>query len=274
MTRGRVAGVFAAAVVAAVLGALLLGRGAGSPVAAAATKSAAAGGAKVSFSLTLHGPKLGGKIVRVTGSGVVDGPSADITIADTGAPAAVPTSFHALLVQQAGHELAFVQATPMPAFTGGKSWVEVDLSQLASSHGVDLGKLGAGGAGETPTQILDLLRGAGAAVTDLGPAAVAGASTTHYRVLVDAAELARVAGIPFVPAGQPATQTVPVDVWIGKDGLVHRVALALGHGTGGATFSATIGDYGTNVSVSAPPSSDVLNATGFLTGAGGIRPFG
>lgn len=274
MTRGRLAGALAAVVVAAVLGVLLAGRGAGSPVAAAATKSASAGGAHVSLSLVLHGRRAG-HVVKVTGSGVVDGPNADITISDTGAPAAFPSSLHALLLQQGGHELAFVQATPMPAFTGGKSWVEVDLTQLAGAHGVDLGKLAAGAAGETPGQILDLLRGAGATVTDLGPDSVDGVSTTHYRVLVDAAELAKVAGIPFVPQGRavnPATRQVPVDVWIGAaDGLVHRIAVTLAHGH--VAFSATLGDYGSTVSVSPPRSSDVLNVTGFLTGGGGIRPF-
>lgn len=271
MTRGRLAGVLAAVVVAAVLGVLLAGRGAGSPVAAAATKSASAGGAHVSLSLVLHG-RRDGHVVKVTGSGVVDGPNADITISDTGAPAAFPTSLHALLVQQGGHELAFVQATPMPAFTGGKSWVEVDLTQLAGAHGVDLGKLAAGAAGETPGQILDLLRGAGATVTDLGADTVDRAATTHYRVLVDAAELAKVAGIPFAPTGTLAAKQVPVDVWIGTaDGLVHRIAVALGHGH--VVFSATLSDYGSTVSVSAPRSSDVLNVTDFLTGGGGIRPF-
>lgn len=257
------------------LGVLLAGRGAGSPVAAAATKSANAGGAHVSFSLVLHRPRLD-RVVRVSGSGVVDGPNADITMSDTGAPAAFPSSLHALLVRQNGHELAFVHATPMPAFVNGKGWIEVDLTQLAGSHGVDLGKLAAGASGETPTQILGLLRGAGATVTDLGPDTVAGVSTRHYRVLVDAAELAQVAGIPLVPQGRavnPALKQVPVNVWIGtKDGLVHRVALVLRHGR--VALSATLSDYGSTVSVAAPAGSDVLNVTGFLTGAGGIRPFG
>ena len=260
MTRGRVAGIVAAVVVAAVLGVVLAGRGAGSPVAAAATKTGTTS-AHVAFSLTLDGPKLGGKTVNVNGSGTVAGQSADITLTDSGAPATVPTSVHALLLQQNGDELAFVHATPMPSLAGGKDWVEVDLTKLASGHGVDLGSLGSGASGETPAQILGLLRGAGASVTNLGPATVGGVSTTHYRVSVDAAELVKAAGLPFSPTGKRATKTLPVNVWIGTaDGLVHRVALSLKH----ASFSATLSDYGTSVSVSAPPSSDVLNVTGLL----------
>lgn len=262
MTRGRVAGIVAAAVVAAVLGFLFAGRGAGSPVAAAATKTGATS-AHVDFSLTLSGPKLDGKTVDVTGSGAIDGPSADVTITDSGAPAAFPTSLHALLLQQNGHELAFVHATPMPSLAGGKDWIEVDLSQLASSRGVDLGSVGAGISGDTPAQILDLLHGAGATVTNLGAERVDGAATTHYRVLVDAAELVKAAGLPFAPTGKRATKTLPVEVWIGKsDGLVHKLALTLKR----ASFSATLSDYGTSVSVSAPASSDVLDVTSFLAG--------
>ena len=272
MVRGRIAGILAAVVVAAVIGIVLGARGSGSPVAAAATKTSATS-AQLSFSLTLRGPKLA-KAIQVHGSGTVDGQSADITIEDSGAPAVVPTSFHLLLLQQNGDELAFVHATPMPSVVSGKDWVEVDLSKLASGHGIDLGSL-MGGSSMTPAQILDLLRGAGATVTNLGPATVGGVSATHYRVVVDAAELAGIAGLQLPHAGKHATRTVPVNVWIGTDGLVHRVALALRHGARSASFDATLSDYGTSFSVTAPPSSDVLNLTGLLSGAGGkMQPFG
>jgi len=274
MTRGRLAGAIAAAVVAAVVGVVLAGRGGGSPVAAAATKTGQTS-AHLTFSLTAQGPKLG-HTLQVSGSGAVDENGADITVNDSGAPAAFPSSFHAIVLQQGGHELAFVHATPMPAFVG-KDWVEVDLSKLASSHGIDLGALAAGGSATTPAQLLDLLRGAGATVTDLGPATVGTTSTTHYRVLVDAAEIAKVADLPSSlvdELGKQAAKTVPVDVWIGTDGLVHRVALDLRHGAAHAAFTATLSDYGTAVSISPPPSSDVLDVTSFLTGlGGGMRPF-
>lgn len=274
MTRGRLAGAAAAVVAATVAGVVVAGQGSGSPVAAAATKSANAGGAHVSFSLSLESPRLE-KTIQVSGNGVVDGQGADITIHDTGAPASVPSSVHAILVGRGGDELAFVHVTPMPALAGGKSWVELDLSKLAAAHGLDLGALAGGAGALTPSQVLDLLRGAGASVTNVGSATVDGASTTHYRVLVDAAEIARVAGLPSELTdrlGSRATKQVPVDVWIGKDGLVHRVALDLHHGAGGLTFTATIGDYGADVSVAAPARSDVFDVTSLLTHLGGIRP--
>ena len=289
MTRGRLAGIVAAVVAAAVAGVVVAGRGTGSPVAAAATKSANAGGAHLALSVDVQSPKLaGGKELHVTGSGVVDQSSADVTV-DLGsllgavkAPANAPSSIHAILVRQSGDELAFVHLTPMPALTGGKGWVELDLSKLASAHGVDLGGLAAGSSAMTPSQVLDLLRSSGAGVTNLGSATVAGASTTHYRVLVDLAELAKAAGIPQTTAGRlgkgpAATTKVPVNVWIGTDGLVHRVqaAYTLHHNgsSAHAAFTLTLSDYGTSVSISPPASSDVFDVTSFLTQSGGIRPF-
>jgi hypothetical protein len=230
----------------------------------------------VTFSLSFQSRKLGHP-VQVNGSGTVDGTSADITVQDNGAPAAFPTALHAILVRQGGDELAFVHLTPMPSFLGGKSWVEVDLSKLASSHGFDLGSLAAGASAMTPAQVLDLLRGAGATVTNLGAATLGGSSTTHYRVLVDAAEIAKVAGLPARLTdhlGRHETKHLPVDVWIGTDGLVRRVAVDLHGRARTVSFTATLSGYGVNASIAAPPSSDVFDVTSFLGRPGGMQPLG
>ena len=267
MTRGRLLGALAAVAIAATLGVLVAGRGGASPVSAAAAKTSGAS-ARLVFTLTLRGP---GGTVRVDGSGVVEGANADLSVRASGAPAAFPTALHALLVRQGGHELAFVHATPMPAFTGGKRWVEVDLSQLASSHGIDLGTLAAAGSALTPARVLDLLRQAGASVENLGSATVGGAETTHYRVGVDLAELAQAAGLPQLLSGRLgrlAAQQVPVDVWIGTDGLLHRISLDVRHGSRDASFEATLARSTSAVAITAPPSSDVLDATTLLAGLG------
>ena len=282
MTRGRLAGVVVAVAAAIVAGVAVSGRGTGSPVAAAATKSADASTAHIALSLAVQSPKLAaGKELHVSGSGVVDGASADVTVrlgsllGAVQAPADAPSSVRAIVLQQGSDDLAFLHLTPMPALAGGKSWVEVDLSKLASAHGLDLGELVAGGNAVMPAQMLDLLRKAGATVTDLGPATVGGTSTTRYRVLLDLAEVAKAAGLPSAlvnELGTQATRQVPVNVWIGTDGLVHRVRVAYTIEQTHASFTATLRGYGANVSISAPPSADVLDATGLLTSLGGIRP--
>jgi hypothetical protein len=273
--------VVVAAIVAVVASVLVVGRGSASPVASAATKTLGGGSAHVSFALVLRSPKLAaGKTLRLQGSGAVDKTGAEMSVnlaslkRDVRA-SGVPSFVHAILVSKGGDLLSFVHLTPIPSFTGGKGWIEIDLSTLASAHGVDLGALAAAGSAETPSQILDLLRTAGAAVTNLGPARVGGVPTTHYRILVDASEVGRVAGLTSALLGNRsggAASKVPVNVWIGRsDGLLRRVGLVLRRGTGRASFSVSLSDDGANVSISPPPSSDVFNATGFLSGLVGLR---
>ena len=55
--------------------------------------------------------------------------------------------------------------------------------------------------------------------------------------------------------------SIPADVWIGKDGLVRQVRLALGVAQGHMAMKMNLYDYGTNASIAAPPSSDVFDAT-------------
>jgi len=267
MTRGRLAAALVAVAVAAVLGVLVAARGGASPVSAAAAKTSRAS-AHLVFSLALRGPR---GTVQASGSGVIEGPNADLTVRDSGAPAGFPSALHAILVRQGKDELAFVHATPMPAFTGGKDWIELDLSQLASAHGIDLGGLAAADSTLTPARVLDLLRQAGASVENLGSATVGGAETTHYRVRVDLAELAKAAGFAAPITGRlgpRASQAVPVDVWIGRDGLLHRVSLDVHRGAREASFEATLAPSTSGVAITAPPSSDVLDATSLLAGLG------
>ena len=62
-------------------------------------------------------------------------------------------------------------------------------------------------------------------------------------------------------------KTAAEDVWIGKDGLVRRLRLAYSLGTPSGTAHAAMTmklyDYGAHVSIAAPPSSAVFDATQF-----------
>jgi hypothetical protein len=71
-------------------------------------------------------------------------------------------------------------------------------------------------------------------------------------------------------------KTATDDVWIGKNGLVRRVKLAYSLGTpsGDAHAAMTVNlyDYGADVSIAAPPSSAVFDATQFAQqGLGGLH---
>jgi len=55
--------------------------------------------------------------------------------------------------------------------------------------------------------------------------------------------------------------TVPVDAWIGSDGLVHRIHVSYGLEKSRLGLTIDMYDYGAHVTIAAPPSSDVFDAT-------------
>jgi hypothetical protein len=151
---------------------------------------------------------------------------------------------------------------------GGKQWVKLDLTKLGKSAGLDLGQLMSGSQLQ-PSDLLGMLEAEGAKVQKLGAATIDGAATTHYRVRIDLAKALQEKGLtsPMFKEIARRTKTAADDVWIGKDGLVRRVRLAYSLGTPSGTAHAAMTmklyDYGAHVSIAAPPSSAVFDATQF-----------
>jgi hypothetical protein len=280
MRRGHWTAIAAAFVVAAA--AVTAGCGGGSsnalsldPVAAAATKTQQAGAARIRFDLALSTPQLqGGKMVRLHGAGAIDGTSSELTIG-TSSPlpqAGIPagTSLKEISLEQNGDYLLYLQlgalATGLP---GGHHWIELDVSKLGSSAGLDLGKL-LSGSQLQPSDLLSMLKAEGAKVRTVGPATIDGAATTHYRVTIDVAKALQAKGLTSPLLGGLAAQisTVPEDVWIGENGFVRRIRISF-DGAKSSTplqlgMTMDIHDYGTHVRIAAPPSSDVFDATQFV----------
>jgi hypothetical protein len=126
------------------------------------------------------------------------------------------------------------------------------------------------------TEILKLLDQAGDLQT-VGTEQVRGADTTHYRGNLDlASALAEVSADERAKAESelgkvgidPSMATVPVDVWIGTDGLVRRVQIGVqglestasttaGNDLGG-TFTMEFYDFGQPVAITVPPADQVF----------------
>ena len=70
---------------------------------------------------------------------------------------------------------------------------------------------------------------------------------------------------------QLGTKGIPADVWVDSNGLLRResVSVAFGQALQGATMSMTMNlhDFGTTVSVSAPPADEVFDATSLVPSA-------
>jgi len=153
---------------------------------------------------------------------------------------------------------------------GGATWVKLDLTKAGTSIGGNLGQLTAP-ATQNPAQLLDVLRQIGQ-VDVVGTETIDGVSTTHYHGTIDLAKAAAKAGRGAQAAlgaliAQGAPGEVPVDVWIGDDGLVRQFKLSYGMTAGGTPLSLAltfgIGDYGTDVSVTPPPADQVFDVTAF-----------
>ena len=271
--QGRRAVVLAVAAIAAVA-AVTAGCGGGSsssalkldPVSAAVTKTQNAGAARVRFAMALGGSKT----VRLRGTGVVDGTSAEMSfklgsLAGQLGPNLRNASVKEVVLDQKGDYVIYMQlgflASQLP---GGKQWIELDLSKLGKSAGVDLGKLMSGSQFE-PSDMLSMLKGEGAEIKTLGPATVDGVATTQYRATIDVAKAFQSKGLtsPLFSSMAARMKKISANVWIGTDGLVRRVQFAYHVPQAAAHLSMTMDlyDYGANVSIEAPPSGQVFDAT-------------
>jgi hypothetical protein len=279
MRRGRVVLIFGVVVFAVAVALWGLGKTI-DPVSAALTKSEDAGAAN--FTLTVTATPPSGQPVTVNATGVFDGQSADVKTDLSGALAALGQSgtngqVEIRYVQENGDPVIYANAPALSAMIpGGATWVRLDLETLGKSFGVDLNQILGQGA-QNPTDALDLLKAVGsvqAVTTDPVP------GTTHYVAQIDPSKVAGqiatdIGGamgqkIQNAVANAPATPApIPVDVWIGDDGLVRQVVLDLSGTHDGQTGSLhvqlDISGYGTAANVTAPPSSDVFDATGLVS---------
>jgi hypothetical protein len=118
----------------------------------------------------------------------------------------------------------------------GKRWIRLDLQRSGSTMGVNFNQL-LGEAGQSPTQLLDLLQ-ASEQVKKVGPDIVGGAKVTQYRGVIDLRRALRARGVSATAIdqclpGQPPT--IPVDVWIGDGDGLGRQMRDLGTQIGGQT---------------------------------------
>jgi len=282
MLRGRSAGIAAALAVAATA-AVTAGCGGGStssavqldPVSAAASKTQNEGAVRVHLRMVVSGK---GQKVRMRGTGAFDGDSAELSFklgsmpGRMGLPSGAAsmaqlahTTMKEVALEQNGDYVIYLRIPLLSSeLPGGKAWVKLDLSKLGKSEGIDLGQLTSGGQLQ-PNDLLGMLEGEGAKVQTVGPATIDGVATTHYRVTIDLAKALESSGLtsPMLKELAGRVKTASENVWIGKDGLVRRVQFAYGVPRKAMRIAMTMDlyDYGAQISVAAPPSSAVFDAT-------------
>ena len=191
----------------------------------------------------------------------------------------------------------YLDVPGISSLTGGKQWVEASLSGLGSLTGSPAGSLSLSTLAD-PTRALRMLASLGSPVTDVGTVMLDGEQTTEYQTTVSVSDI-----LSRLPHGSASTNAatsalqalgvpnVPVTVWVGRDGLLRQLSIALdlshaslgsllgvlgsgtsGSSTAGATIDLTVGlsHYGDPVAVSVPPASDVTNLNSIASSLRGL----
>jgi hypothetical protein len=164
----------------------------------------------------------------------------------------------------------------LPAIDGqlpeGKTWVRGSARDVKAG-GFDLKELDSFTQND-PRDVLEALRGLSGDIETVGSEELRGVETTHYRALVDPAQLVRDATATNADAAsivdrlsQTGVAEVPLDIWIDGNGLVRKLALDVDvpeatSGQGGSVSLAfELWDYGERVAIDVPPAAQVADAS-------------
>jgi hypothetical protein len=174
---------------------------------------------------------------------------------------------------------------------GGKEWMKIDASALGKASGVDFNSIIQNQSSD-PTSGLQQLRGA-TEVTKVGSEVLRGATTTHYRLVVDLDK-----AVQQTPeAGRAAMQklmelytvkTLPAEVWIDGQGRARRYRTTIDTATlklpaelqtkanpftGKLTMTMEYFDFGAAVDATPPPADQVTDMNDLLAGVSGSTQF-
>jgi hypothetical protein len=213
------------------------------------------------FTMSVSGPDSGGVTSTSEGSYDTRTGRTSVTVRLGGDAAGVSADAARMELVVDG-STAFLRSPALRLVLGTEKWVRLDAADLKGvGAGEDLRVLT-----DPPTADLDLLRGA-TDVDETGHERVRGTKTTRMHAVVDLdaaidatpedrRPLLRTARRTLASGG---VKTVPVDVWIGGDGLVRRLRLTASAGSGTrAAVTIDYYGYGDHVRIE-PPSGDEVS---------------
>ena len=243
-------------------------------------KTGAAASGHFSFTLAVTGASTNGAIA-ISGSGAYDTThkTGQVTV-DLGAlssllaGAAKGASIPKTIDVVVANNTVYVH---LPALASqvkkGAEWLSFNTKSLPSSvtKTVNPSTL----AKVNPQKVLAQLTSS-VTVHKIGTATVRGTKTTHYRVVVNAGKV-----VSILPKAQQATEakalrqanlkTLNIEVYVDGSGYVRRVTTGVSHlvlqkGSPAAGFhlSVDLYDFGTHVSVTAPPASKTVDGSKLL----------
>jgi hypothetical protein len=232
-------------------------------VLAAGQKTSAETSARLSFKATFTGDTNG----TMTGEGVFSQRQGHLTI-DLGGLTGVGTGQAEIVFDK------LVYYMKLPPGSGaslppGKEWFKLDFAKLGKQQGLDLSQLMQLNQSD-PSQALDFLQGASDDFEEVGQEEVRGEQTTHYKGTVDLEKVAEEAPADVQEQYRKLSELtgdkkVPMDVWIGDDGLVRKIAFTQAVPNGGSVkMEEELYDFGTDEQVEVPSDDAVVDLTALL----------
>jgi hypothetical protein len=229
-------------------------------VSSAGAKTSEAQSARISFTATFTGATSG----SMKGEGAFAKRRGHLTM-DLSGLTGSPAEEAEIIFDKLVYYIKLPSSTGIP-LPPGKEWFKLDLAKLGESQGLDLEQLTQLNQSD-PSQALGFLRGASDDFHKIGTEQVRGEATTHFSGTIDLEKVA--ADAPADVAEQyrkvaelSPSKKVPMDVWLGNDGLVRRLRFTQTLPGGSTmTMDEELFDYGASADVSAPPADQVLDLT-------------
>jgi hypothetical protein len=239
------------------------------PVANAATKTAKLDTAHFHMDLSTKAGAVGP--LQFAADGVVDNATHTLQMTTdlssiaqlAGSKAGSPDQWKANLILDGGNggPVLYVSLPAMDQFLPpGKTWLKADLQKLGEQAGVNLSQLLQSVGSQDPTQALQMLESV-ADVQKVGTAQVGGVDTTEYSATIDPQKvIAKFPGSGLEKYSKLlGTQKIPVQVWIGGDGLVRKVHESFTAKAASIDMTIELSDFGAPVTVTVPPADQVAD---------------
>ena len=173
-------------------------------------------------------------------------------------------------------DVIYMNYPALAAELGGKQWAEIDLARVNSLG--SLSSLLDSARSENPTTQIAALVASGE-VSKVGTQTVNGQRTTHYSGTLNATQLLTTGTASGnLTADQLSSleselqsvgvKSAKIDLWVASDGLPVEEKYTEQTSSGTVAGDLFMSDWGTPVSVGAPPASEVYDMTNALNSAG------
>jgi hypothetical protein len=247
------------------------------PVANAASKTVGTTSSRVEFTATMNIEGVGG--MAFSGAGIFDGRtrSGALNMRFT-----LPAEARALLgvtdptmqmIMDGRHGLVVYMRSPMIRTLAADKWLKIDMQKMAKKEGLDFSAVMNANQAD-PSESLRMLM-ASSDAHPIGYDRVRGVFTTHYKLNVDLARLAKDSKElrkTFESVRKlTGVTSYPAEAWIDDKGRVRRLKIDMSFNTPtGSAFTMSMTEelyaFGIKVNVPPPAASEIVDAASLLGG--------